>query len=297
MSTLTKVFVILLVVFSIAFTSMTVSIAARTTNWREVAQRYEEHARVADTNLRHLIAANAAELASATDAVNRHQRTIAELETRLKEAETEAAQLQGELARARSDRSNLEAMQRTTLALLQNAQSESEAYRGQRGDLETQSIDLRQRNIDLNDRVNELTASVDVLIEQKRQAEQQINMLSSENKRMSRRLEAPSAALAMEDPDSAAMRRVAPRTPISATAIRGRITKIEGDIVTMSVGASDGVERDMVFVVYRGEEYIGDVEVVGLTPDECAGRLTSSTIMPTPGDFVADLQSFQASRR
>lgn len=297
MSTLTKVFVVLLVVFSIAFTSMTVSIAARTTNWREVAKRYEEHARVADTNLRHLIAANSAELASATDAVSRHQRTAAELEARLKEAETEAARLEGELARARSERSNLEAMQRTTLALLQNAQSEAEAYRKQRGSLETQSIDLRQRNIDLNDRVNELTASVDVLIEQKRQAEQQINMLSNDNKRMSRRLESPASSVALEDPDSQAMRNVRPRTPVSATAIRGKIVGVSGDIITMSVGASDGVERDMVFVIYRGDEYIGDVAINDVSPDLAAGRLTSSTVMPAAGDYVTDLQSFQASRR
>ena len=60
MSTLTKVFIVLLVVFSIAFTTMSVSLVAQMTDWRETAEKYEEHARVADANLRHLIAANAA---------------------------------------------------------------------------------------------------------------------------------------------------------------------------------------------------------------------------------------------
>ena len=59
LSTLTKVFAVLLVFFSIAFTVMTVSMVAQTTNWKDTAQKYEEHALVADTNLRNLIASSA----------------------------------------------------------------------------------------------------------------------------------------------------------------------------------------------------------------------------------------------
>ena len=53
MSTLTKVFIILLVLFSLTFTVMTVSIVAQIPDWRGTADKYAEHARVADTNLIH----------------------------------------------------------------------------------------------------------------------------------------------------------------------------------------------------------------------------------------------------
>ena len=46
LSTLTKVFIVLLVVFSIAFTTMTVSIVAQTANWRDLANTYEQHAAI-----------------------------------------------------------------------------------------------------------------------------------------------------------------------------------------------------------------------------------------------------------
>ena len=65
MSKFSKVFTVLLVVFSVAFTSMAVSVVSRTTNWKETAERYEQHARVADTNLRNLIAASALMITSA----------------------------------------------------------------------------------------------------------------------------------------------------------------------------------------------------------------------------------------
>jgi TolA-binding protein len=297
LSALTKVFVVLLVVFSIAFTSMTVSFASRTPKWKEVAERYEEHARVADTNLRNLIAANAAELASATDTVNRHLRHIADLEARVKQAETEVARLEGELGRARSQEANLEATQRTTLALLQNAESESTEYRRQRGDLESQNIDLRQRNIDLNDRVNELTAGIDVLYEQNRQFEQQMNILKSENKRLSNRFQTPSIGNEMEAPAGMAMKKIQPRTPVTSAPIRGQILGVSGDIVTISVGTADGVERDMIFVIHRGEEYIGDLKISAVQPEKAAGRLKGAKLVPVAGDRVTDAIGMTASRR
>ena len=80
MSTLTKVFIVLLSVFSIAFTTMTVSIVAQWADWKELANDYQQHAVVADTNLRHMIAANAAELAAANDTIRGHLEQIGELE-------------------------------------------------------------------------------------------------------------------------------------------------------------------------------------------------------------------------
>ena len=79
MSTLTKVFIVVLCVFSIAFTTMTVSIVAKWADWKELANDYQQHAVVADTNLRHMIAANAAELATANDTIKGHLEQIGEI--------------------------------------------------------------------------------------------------------------------------------------------------------------------------------------------------------------------------
>lgn len=296
MSTLTKVFVVLLVIFSIAFTSMTVSIATQTTNWRETANRYEEHARVADTNLRHLIAANAAELAAAADAVNANLERIAQLEDQLQAARRDADQCGDELRTAASERSSSEALNRGLLAQLQNSEAARAEYHKQRNELEKQSIDLQRRNIDLDDRVNELTAQIAVHIEQKRQYEQQINILRTENEKLAHEARRLSTGLAMEEPAGEAMVGVTAMTSVAPTAIRGTVLEVSGDIVTVSVGEADGVRKDMVFVIHRGGEYVGDLKISLVDPNQSAGRLIRSRFTPGPGDLVTDALRLGGSR-
>ncbi|MEK6675522.1 MAG: hypothetical protein AABZ47_07700 [Planctomycetota bacterium] len=296
MSTLTKVFVVLLVVFSIAYTSMTVSIVAQTTKWRDVAEKYEEHARIADTNLRNLIAANAAELASAQDSINSHSARISELEKQLQASKTEGSQLTAELAKVGAEKSSAEAMSRGLLAQLQVAESARSEYKKQRDELETQSVDLQRRNVDLNDRVNEQTAQIIVLQEQKRQYEQQIHILRSENEKLANESRRMSSGLAMEEPTGAAMKQAVALTPVAASPIRGEIIEIAGNILTISVGSADGVTKDMVFVVYRGGQYIGDLRVGMVDPNRSAGRLIQSAMAPKVGDEATDALRFSGSR-
>ncbi len=296
MSTLSKVFVVLLVVFSIAFTSMTVSIATQTVNWKETAGRIEEHARVADTALRHQIAVNAVELVAATDTINAHLDKIAANEAELQRVGGELEKREAELRRAASEKSGAEAINRGLIAQLQSIEAAREEYRKQRDQLETEAIGLQRRNIDLNDRVNELTAQTSVLVEQKRQFEQQINVLKGENQKLSRLSRTPSTGIAMEDPSGAAMSNVVAVTPVSGTAIRGKIVDVAGDIVTISVGAADGVQKEMVFVIHRQGEYVGDLKVSLVDPNKAAGRILGSRLVPAPGDMVTDELGLGGSR-
>lgn len=296
MSTLTKVFVVLLVVFSIAFTSMTVSIASQTANWRQLAQRSEEHARVADTNLRNAIAANSAQLAAAAEAVESHRKSIAELTSKAEEAGNELEQLHADVRRLTAEKSSTEAVNRGLLTQIQSNESIREEYRKQRDDLEKQSIDLQRRNIDLNDRVNELTAQMAVLIEQRRQFEQQINVLREENERLARETRSASAALQMEEPGGAGVGKAVPLSPVAAAAIRGEVLDVAGEVVTISVGSSDGVEKEMVFVIHRNGEYVGDIKITLVDPDRSAGRLVSTRMEPGAGDQVTDVLGLAGSR-
>ena len=296
MSTLTKVFIVLLVVSSIAFTIMTVSIVAQTANWRDLANTYEQHAAVADTNLRHMIAANAAELAMAKDAIRDHLEQIGALQEQLQERKNREAQLQSELGRADSEKSSSEAINRGLLAQLQSAEAARAEYRQQRDELERRSIDLERRNVDLNDRVNELTSRIAVMIEQRRQFEQQLNILRAENEKLARDARKVSAGVALEEPTGAAMPGVTAVTPATTSPIRGHVLEVSGNIVTISVGAADGVKKDMVFVVHRGDQYVGDVRITLVDPDRSAGRAVGSGVDPRPGDQVTDALGLGSSQ-
>lgn len=296
MSTLTKVFTVLLVVFSIAFTVMTVSITAQTTNWKDLATKYRQHAQVADTNLRNMIAAEAASLATANDAIKDHVATIGQLETKLQDKSREVSQVQSELARSASEKSSSEAVNRGLLAQLESSEKARAEYQRQRDELEHSNIDLERRNIDLNDRVNEQTARIAVMLEQKRQYEQQINILQEESRKMTAGGRRPSAGMTFEEPAAAGMSGVTAESPVAATAIRGKVLEVSGNIVTISVGAADGVQQDMIFVVHRGEQYVGDLKINMVDPHQSAGRPVGANFTPRPGDQVTDALRLGSSR-
>lgn len=296
LSTLTKVFVVLLVVFSIAFTTMTVSIVANTADWRDTALRYEQHARVADTNLQNLMAANSAELAAAHNTVRGHVARIGDLETQLQESAGEVASIKAERARLVSEKSSAEAVNRGLVAQLQSTDAARVQYQTQRDELETRNIGIERRNIELDDRVNELTAQVAVMIEQKRQFEQQIHILRSENAKLAIGSRQRSSALAMEDPSGAAMSNVVAHTPVSATPIRGHVADVSGDIITITVGSSDGVRKDMIFVVHRDGEYVGDLKINMVDSDSAAGRALGAPFTPRRGDQITDAVGISSLR-
>ncbi len=295
MSILTKVFIVLLVFFSIAFTVMTVSIVAQTTNWRDTALKYQQHAQIADTNLRNQIVVCSAELATARDEINGHMERVGQIQVQLQTSENNLARMRGELARVQSEKTGAEAMNRALVAQLQAAEGARAQYQEQRNGLEKKNIDLQQRNIDLNDRVNELTARIAVVLEEKRHYEQQINILKEENAKLSQAIRRPSLGLALEAPSGEALSGVEALTPVSASAIRGHVLEISGDLVTVSVGGADGVKKGMVFVIHRDDAYVGDLRISLVEPNESAGRLGRSTAAPIRGDQVIDATSLAAS--
>ncbi len=294
---LSKVFVVLLLFFSIAFTVMTVSALSQVTDWRDTAMKYDQHARVADANLRNLIAASAAELATARDNVNAHRTQIGDLEGQLTKKSGEVSEAKAQLAKLEADASHAEAMNRGLLNQLQSAENARAEYRKQRDELEKRNLDIERRNIDLSDRVNELTAQIAVLLEEKRQYEQQMNILSSENEKLSRAARKPAVGAAFEAPSGAALAGGEAITPVSAVAVRGQVVEVADKLVTVSVGAADGVKKGMLFVVHRGDEYIGDVQISLVEPNRSAGTLVRSVVAPTAGDRVQDASSITAARR
>jgi len=296
LSTVTKVFVVLLVVFSIAFTMMTVAIAARTPRWREVASAYEEHAKVADANLRQLIASNAAELASVRDTIKAQMDRVAKLESEAQKLRNDLAQANAKLEQVTAEKSSAEAISRGLLAQLEVSEAQRAEYRKQRTELENSNVELTRRNIDLNERVNEQTAQLAVLLAEKRQFEQQINILRSENERLAQAARQVSGGMVAEDVSGAAMAGVEALTPVAATPVRGKVLEVAGNLVTISVGSADGVKSDMVFVIHRDGQYVADVKISVVDPNQAAGRVVQKSSDPQPGDQVTDALTL-ATRR
>jgi hypothetical protein len=288
------VFTVLLVVLSIVFAVMTISVVAQTNNWRDTALKYEANARIADTNLRNMIAAGAAVEATSRDAVRSHLARIGEMETQMQANNAELAKFRTDIARVDAEKSSAEAMNRGLLAQVEAARSGETEIRKQLADIERRNIELERRNIDLNDRVNEQTAQIAVLEEQKRQFEQQLNILRGEAEKLSN--QSRRSGLSTENPAGTAMSNVTALTPGGSGAIRGSVVEVRDNLVTISNGSADGVTKDMIFVVSRNDQYVGDLKISHTEPSRSAGRMVKSTVSPMTGDKVIDEKAAQAPR-
>ena len=282
MSTLTKVFIVLMVIFSIAFTMTTISFVARTNDWKALAEDYRAEQLLVESHMRNLAAAHAAEKTVWLDAKKALDDRIASLETAQAGHLSEIAERRDEGARLRAEKSDGEALAHRLASELQVAQSGWLEQRQQRQQIEKRNLELERRNLDLNERVNEQTAQVLVLVQQQRQLEQQVNILREENAKLAG---AGRVGVGQKPMDLAGVKPVA---PAAAAPIRGQIVEVRGKLATISVGSADGVQKGMVFIIHRGSDYIGDIEITDVEPNLSAGRLLRTRATPRAKDMVAD---------
>ena len=143
-----------------------------------------------------------------------------------------------------------------------------------------------------SDRVGDAVVQV-VLHQQQRQLEQQIHMVRSAQRAGAAQPGAPGVVTpaGVAGPDAVPL-----ASPVAASPIRGHITDISGSLATISVGSADGVADGMVFVIYRGLDYVGDLKISVVEPDRSAGRVMGAAGSPRVGDEVADEARFGLAR-
>lgn len=293
MSVLTKVFVVLLTVFSIALSMLVVAGFARQEDWRAEAEQ-QRAAALASQAAFNTVQQNAA--LEQQRALARHQddlNTIKELNAQRVAGEAKLAELERKLAEAES-RFAVEQGQVTTVSdqnkLLQAAFNREKEFSAR---LAAANSDLQRRNIDLNDRVKELTVSLAMATSQIKALKQQLAAVETAGGEALAQV--PGGPNVVEaDTPSVSM----PSIPPPLTPIRGEVTSVKGELASISVGNTDGVVPGMVFLVYRraGETakpmYVGSIRITRVEATEAAGLIEQSTSDLKVGDQVRDETSF-----
>lgn len=78
-----------------------------------------------------------------------------------------------------------------------------------------------------------------------------------------------------------------PAAAIGAGAdLKGLITEVGKSLVSISLGSDDGVKKNMVFQVFRGDEFICQIVVTNVDTSKAAGVLELVQDSPRVGDFV-----------
>lgn len=294
MNTVTKVFVVLLTITSIAFVMAVISHVAKEQDWRALADEYRNQAMNAQATLANTLAVSAAEKQAFGQRVQALTNTNTEQLGMLSRAEAARDAARAELASALHDKATLQSTVSKLTGQLELVTREAEQLRTQRNDLDTQYVDLQKRNADLADRNRELSIQNMTMADQIRQFQQQLYAKDQEISRLASG--GGGAAGAPSTVVSQGLEAAKPAAPPSGLSIQGHVEEVRGKLATISVGKADGVEKGMTFVVYRDNQYLADLVIASVEPNRSIGDLTIVEGAVHPGDRIAE-ESVFASRR
>ena len=293
MSVLTKVFVVLLALLSVALSMFTVAAFSQQENWRQSAGNWKEAA-LSEQSKARAIAANAA--LEAQNALARHLtdlESINSLKAQVTEKERALAKLESDYA-AEANRLTVAMGQSASLSdhnkLLDTARTRDAEFIAK---LSRRNSELERLNVDLNDRVKELTSSVAMAQSQIRALREQIETISRDQ--VAGVIQVPGGPGIVQ----AGIPSVTPAsTPMVTSPIRGEVTSVKDGLASISVGSADGVVEGMTFLLYRpgvaGTKplYLGTLRITRVEANACAGSLETTEGQIQPGDLARDEASF-----
>jgi len=295
LTTITKVFVILVCLFALVFTPLAIQFAARSHNWQQVAESFRDQAQTAYANERSAYALAAAEVEYYEDLLRSERQSHADARARIAELERQQDQLTqkgNELQASQDSWSRSATLLSNQLAV--ESQRNKELAKA-REDALSRERELQTQNLQLTDRVKDLSTEVAILDEQNKQRAEEIASHREENKKLREQLKLGQAGQVVTTATPTAVAA----TPVAAGPVVGEVTDVSGPLATINVGSSSGVREGMVAVVTRGGNYVCDLEITSnVTPNEAVGRIMYEEPgrRIRAGDKVQDATSFETRR-
>jgi hypothetical protein len=293
LSTLTKVLIVLLTVFSIFLCGIVVTYVANAENQRERADNLQRNIQSAKASQ----AAAVEEMETAKKAVEALKAElnaqIVDLDAKNKEliAQMDEVKRQNTVLMAENQQQRASATMATELA---NKQTEM---------FKTAQTQLSSLQADQSNRGKELDETNQMLLERMAviaQLEDKVKRLTEENQDVENRLNQylqQYGRIAAKAPTTVAPRtavRPASAAPAGQTrtiALNGQVTAVDmkNKLAEISIGAAAGVRQEMKFHITRGDRWVADMLILEVGPDKAVGivDLTQQGMQPQAGDTVA----------
>lgn len=271
MTTITKIFVILVCLFAFIFTPLAIQFAAQTHNWRELAMSFRDDAETALAQARSAVAVGASTVEHYKALQDReHERVIAH-QQRIAELEREFGGLQQEHDRLARSRARWESSAQLLAGEMAVKSDHNRELLEERKQILADHHKLQARNVQLNDRVRELSANLVVIAQQLKQKNEELVAVRAENAQFREAMNVGAAARTMTSTPTPSVKAITPPAP---SPIHGEVTAVRGNLATIDVGSASGLKEGTEMVVYRGADYIGDLVVESVRPNEAEGRIT-----------------------
>jgi len=275
LSPLTKLFVVLQVILSIALTAAVVVYVSREDAQLANLKAAQTTALAAQSERDAAVAAMNAATSNANAVQERSNAQATQFNANITAAQQQLADLNVQLAKANTSNAT-QALQITQLTEGLKAATDTTANLNTTvAQLRTSSDEAVKRAAEASQRINELDNTLQVTEAERRNLAEQLAEATQNNQRLSRALQDLGGNV-----NEVIAGRVQPRT--AGVAINGVIRE-KRDIAgvpyaTISVGSADDVQRGMQFKVIQGDKFLGTLTVDSVEQQEATGRLQGPAV-------------------
>ncbi len=288
MSVLTKVFVVLVTVLAVVGATLMMAYVANVNTYKNA---YQDQKSVVEA-YRKTVNSKEGQIQAMSTSLATMQQQLAQV-TRQKDAEVQAAikdrnAAQADLTVAKAREAELAASV-TTIGdtLKQNEQivkdtlTQLQKTRAQIVDLQTQNIELVSRNNDLDGTRRSLENEARRLKESVAQAQSEYDQLKGKWDKVPGDIK---QAIEPGQASASVMKIPAPAR------LQGQITRVEqvaGEtLAQVNIGAADNVQPNMVFVIHRGDKFLGNLVILKTDDRSAVGQVTLAQNGVKAGDAV-----------
>jgi hypothetical protein len=281
LSPLTKALVLIVTILAVVLVALIVPFAAKVDNWKERYQQEtsaraaaEQKASLTQNDIQAMAAANQRQTTQLNQQLASLQQQVLTLTSARQQAEVS-------LIEARSARERAEADMRALTASSERATSLATKLTEQTQQLQDRLVTQQTRNIELADRNAALMSETATLTRQVRRLRETMLAMEDQNRQLTTRL----AQAGISDRDLASQTPVLPSADIS-----GQIMRVDNvadtTLVLVNLGTRDGVSENMKFMVYRGDEFVGNLLIETVDVDNAAGRIVLKARNVQVGDGI-----------
>jgi myosin heavy subunit len=264
MGVLGKILVFVNLVFSLLTAGLIIVVFSTRTNWKDANVKLTQ-------NLEIVRAAAKAEVDAADDKVRQKDAQVQALEREKKLAEAAKAEMEVKLKKIADD---AQAWERTHQGIQTNIDAVTQELTRRKAEVESLQKLLAERD----KKIADIDSQMARLRDEKVQAEIQYKAAKEKIASLMTQIE---ATIRENGQLKAQLGNIQTAPTLSAKTpppddVRGTIKRVQGDLVTLSIGSDAGVSVNNVLQVYRQypqPEYLGTVTILAVTPTESVGRL------------------------
>ena len=269
MSTLTKIFVVLLSFASIFLGGTAISYVASTRN-------VQENNKELKAQVQSLTNQNAQDSTALNEKKAEMQANEKKYLATVQQLNAEKAMLTSDLNTTKREKQDYETKYTELAASVGGIQTSVGNLDVQLASTRKELEDQRSKNIATEKYLNEITAQLMAKTVELEALEKKSRRLIEDKAALEAQLEGKTQETAKVTPlpaDSAKAYTAAP----AGQAIRGLVSEIGETLVTVSVGSADGIAKDTVLHVTRGDKFLCDIVITDVDTDKAGRHQTPRT--------------------